>query len=125
MIRLTFVLLLVAGLSAQGPYKIGDGVSAPVPVYKTEPAYTQEAKDARIEGSIVLGIVVTVEGKVSEVRVLKTRLIQRDSGKEAPSDLGLQEQAIKAVVAWKFKPGTKDGKPVAVAANVEMNFRLK
>ncbi|MBI5084352.1 MAG: energy transducer TonB [Acidobacteria bacterium] len=125
MIKSAFLFLWSLSMVAQGPYRIGEGVSAPVPIFKVEAAYTKEAKDARIEGIIVLAIVVTAEGKPSEIRVTKARLVQRDSGKDAPSDMGLQEQAIKALMGWKFKPGMKDGKPVAVAADVELNFRLE
>jgi protein TonB len=38
--------------------------------------------------------------------------------------LGLDEKAVEAVRKWKFEPGTKDGQPVAVQVNVEVNFRL-
>jgi protein TonB len=38
--------------------------------------------------------------------------------------MGLDEKAIDAVSQWKFKPGTKDGAPVTVIANIEVNFRL-
>ena len=38
--------------------------------------------------------------------------------------LGLDEKAIEAVNKWKFRPGVKNGQPVAVQATIEVNFRL-
>ena len=51
-------------------------------------------------------------GKASNIRVVRSL------------GLGLDEKAIEAVKKWKFKPGYKDGKPVTVAATIEVNFRL-
>ncbi len=61
---------------------------------------------------MVLAIVVDETGKVTNVRVIR------------PLGMGLDEKAIEAVTKWRFRPGYKDGKPVPVMANVEVNFRL-
>ncbi|HWR51071.1 MAG TPA: energy transducer TonB [Bryobacteraceae bacterium] len=93
-------------------YKVGDGVSAPQPIEKHNPEYTKEAKDAKIEGTVVLKVEITSEGRVENVKVEKS--LRPD----------LDEQAIKAAETWKFKPAMKDGKPVRVQATIEINFRL-
>jgi bla regulator protein blaR1 len=93
-------------------YKIGDGVSAPRLISKVDPDYTDEAKDAHLQGTIVLALVVGADGAARDVEV------RRGLG------MGLDENATAAIAKWKFEPGEKDGKPVAVAAVVEMNFRL-
>jgi TonB family protein len=95
-----------------GLYKIGGGVSAPVPVFKPEPEYSEEARKAKYQGSVTLSIVIMPDGSTSNIRVVR------------PLGLGLDEKAIEAVQKWKFRPSLKDGKPVAVTANVEVNFRL-
>jgi TonB family protein len=95
-----------------GAFRIGGGVSAPVPIYKVEPEYSEEARKAKFQGTVVLAIVVDETGKVTNVRVLR------------PLGMGLDEKAIEAVTKWRFRPGYKDGKPVPVMANVEVNFRL-
>jgi periplasmic protein TonB len=95
-----------------GVYKIGGGVSAPVPVFKPEPEYSEEARKAKYQGSVTLSIVIMPDGSTSNIRVVR------------PLGLGLDEKAIEAVTKWRFRPSLKDGKPVAVTANVEVNFRL-
>lgn len=92
--------------------KIGGGVSAPVMISKVEPKYTPVAKLAKLQGSVLVTIVIGVDGAARNIEV------QRGIG------LGLDEQAVEALLQWKFQPGTKDGQPVAVKANVEINFRL-
>lgn len=95
-------------------YHVGDeGVKPPRVLYKTEPAYTQEARDAQIEGTVVLALEVGTDGLAHELRV------------ERGIDPGLDHNAIEAIEQWKFKPAEKDGEPVAVFARIEVNFRLK
>jgi TonB family protein len=95
-----------------GVYRIGGGVSSPVPIFKPEPEYSEEARKAKFQGSVLLAIVIQADGSTSNIRVIR------------PLGLGLDEKAIEAVQKWKFRPSVKDGHPVAVTANVEVNFRL-
>jgi TonB family protein len=88
------------------------GVTAPKPVYHPNAEYTDKARKKKIQGSVVVTIVVTDEGTVRDARIV--------SGLEKDLD----KQALKAVSAWKFEPATKDGKPVAVRIRVEVDFRL-
>jgi TonB family protein len=95
-----------------GVYRAGNGVSRPSLISKVEPEYSEEARKAKHQGVVVLEIVVDAKGNAVTPRVVRSL------------GLGLDEKAIEAVLKWKFKPGFKDGKPVAVAATVEVNFRL-
>lgn len=95
-----------------GPYRIGGGVSAPLLVFKVEPEYSEEARKAKFQGTVVLYVVVDEKGLPRDLKVVR------------PLGLGLDEKAVEAVTKWRFKPGYKDGRPVAVAATIEVNFRL-
>ena len=97
-------------------YPLGEGVTSPILVREVKPEYTREAREAGIQGTVTMDVVVVVDGTVDdEVKV--TRSLDRK--------YGLDEQAVKAVKQWTFKPGTKDGKPVAVRVSIEMSFTLK
>lgn len=95
-----------------GIYGVGGGVSAPIPIYKPEPAYSEEARKAKYQGTVVLWIVVDASGNVTDCRVVK------------PLGLGLDEKAVEAVKTWKFKPALRNGTPVPVRVMVEVSFRL-
>lgn len=95
-----------------GAFKIGGGVSAPVPTFKPEPEYSEEARKAKYQGEVWLSVVVDEKGVPQDIKV--TRKL----------GLGLDEKAIEAVRKWRFKPGMKDGKPVAVQATVAVSFHL-
>ena len=94
-------------------YEPGNGVSAPVLVKEVKPEYTAEAKKARIQGAVVLQGVVETDGSVADVQVGRSL------------DPGLDQEAIKAVKQWRFKPGLKDGKAVRVRIALEMSFTLR
>ncbi len=95
-----------------GVFRVGGGVSAPVLLFKVEPEYSEEARKAKYQGTVLLYIEVDPNGHATNIRV------QRSLG------LGLDEKAIEAVKKWKFRPGAKDGKAVTVAATIVVIFRL-
>ena len=85
-------------------------MSAPRILYSPDPDYSEEARKAKYQGTVTLWMVVGPDGRSRDVRVARS--------------LGLDEKAIAAVKQWKFEPAMKDGRPVAVQINVEVNFRL-
>jgi TonB family protein len=112
------VALATAALAAQNAPQIhhpGNGVTLPVVVSEVKPDYTPEAKAAGIKGTVGLDTVVLADGTVGDVTVAQS----------LDTIHGLDQQAVKAMKQWRFKPGLKDEKPVAVLVAVEMTFTLK
>jgi protein TonB len=95
-----------------GAYRIGGGVSPPSVIFKVEPEYSEEARKAKFQGTVVLFVVVDEKGNPRDLKVIR------------PLGLGLDQKAIEAVEKWRFKPGMKDGRAVPVQATIEVNFRL-
>jgi len=93
-------------------YSAGGAISAPLLQFQVDPEYSEEARKAKYSGVVVLSIEVDQTGRTRNLRVAKG------------VGLGLDEKAIEAVKQWRFKPGLKNGKPVIVRAQVEVNFRL-
>ncbi len=100
------------GGAGGGVFRVGNGVSAPRLVKKVEPEYSEEARKAKYQGTVVLSIQVWEDGRAHNVRVVRSL------------GLGLDEKATEAVRQWRFVPGRKQDKPVKVAATIEVNFRL-
>jgi len=98
--------------TADGIYRVGNGTSAPVMLHKTEPGYSEEARVAQYQGTVVLYVEIGTDGMAHNIQVLRSL------------GMGLDDQAIDAVSQWQFKPGTRNGVPVPVAATIEVNFRL-
>jgi protein TonB len=95
-----------------GAFRVGGGVSPPIPIYKIEPEFTEAARKAKYQGTVLVAIVVDADGHVRDPRIVKA------------VGLGLDEKALEAVRQWKFKPGMKDGRAVPVYAQIEVTFRL-
>jgi len=93
-------------------YRVGQGVSPPVVISKVEPAYSDQARNAKLQGNVLLQLVVDEHGLPQQISVARSL------------GMGLDEKAVEAVRRWRFRPGMKDGHPVAVQATIEVNFRL-
>ncbi len=95
-----------------GVFRVGGGVSAPVCKQCPDPEYSEEARKAKVQGTVVLGVIIGPDGKPYDIQV-KNSL-----------GMNLDEKAIDAVRSWRFEPAKMKGKPVPVKINVEVNFRL-
>lgn len=96
-----------------GLYRIGGGVSAPLPLNSVEADFTDQARRAKYQGVCLVSVIVDEQGNPQNPRVI------RGLG------MGLDEKAVEAVRKYRFKPTMKDGKvPVPVMITVEVNFRL-
>jgi periplasmic protein TonB len=104
-----------ASVAAQEVFTPGDGVTLPTPLRQVKPGYTAAAMEAGIEGTVRMDAVVLDDGKVGEVKITQS----------LDMEYGLDTQAVEAIKQWLFRPGTKDGKPVAVRVAIEMTFTLK
>jgi protein TonB len=88
------------------------GATAPIPIFRVEPEFTDAARKAKYQGTVEVTIIVDADGTVRDPHVVKA------------VGLGLDERALEAVKQWKFKPGMKDGHAVPVYAKIDVTFRL-
>lgn len=118
-IALVATLLAVAVPAAQQSsphpiYRIGDeGVKAPSIIREVKPKYTADAMRRKVEGTVEVDAVILADGTVGDVTVKRSL------------DPDLDEEAVRATKQWRFRPGTKDGNPVAVQVFIELTFTLK
>jgi protein TonB len=98
-----------------GVHRAGrDGVTSPKVISEVRPAYTSEAMRARIRGDVLLECVVTVDGTVSEVKVVRS----------LDATYGMDASAVEAVKQWRFSPATKGGTAVPAVVSVSLSFSL-
>lgn len=101
------------GISGPGPFRVGGDVLPPKKIFAPQPRYTEAARQARIQGVVLLEAVIDVDGSVVNVKVLKG----------LPE--GLTESAADTAKTWRFEPATRGGKPVAVYLNLTVRFSLQ
>src|SRR4051794_24514051 len=87
-------------------YKVGNGVSAPVPVVKPQPAYDAADYARGVHGDILVSVTVDQKGIPYDIHILRSL------------DAALDKKVMDALAKWKFSPGMKDGKPVIVQASI-------
>jgi periplasmic protein TonB len=101
------------GGCCDGTFVVGGDVSAPTVIYRVEPEYSEEARRARYQGTVVLQAVIRRDGKVDTIHLVRTL------------GFGLDQNAIEALKQWRFHPAMKDGVPVDSTLNIEVRFNLR
>lgn len=94
------------------PVHVGGDVTRPIKIFAPGPDYPEEARTARIQGVVILQVVIDRHGNVVEPKILKGL------------PLGLGEAARDAVSTWIFEPATLNDRPIDVYYNLTVNFRL-
>jgi len=102
------------GGTGGGIYRAGGAVSAPRLLREIKPNYTKEALLKRIQGTVVLEVVVTADGCTSQIHIIRSL----DVG-------GLDEEAVAAVAQWRFEPGRLAAAPVDVLVRIELDFVIR
>jgi TonB family protein len=101
-------------LRSANALRIGGAVIPPTVISKVDPHYTDEARLARLQGTVVLQAVVKSDGTVDVIRIVRGL------------PYGLTDSAIEALKQWKFRPGkNRSDQNVDVALNIEINFNLR
>jgi len=95
------------------PERVGPGIQPPKLLREVKPQYTARALQEKIQGEVHMECVVGIDGKTSDVKVIR------------PLDPDLDRAAVDAAKQWEFEPGRRQGKPVPVIVTVEMGFTLK
>jgi len=98
----------------EAPIRVGFGqMKEPKKLVDTKPVYPETARRARLQGVVILEIIVDKQGSVRSWKVLR------------PLTLGLTEAAIEAVRQWKYEPPMYNGRPVEVLITVTMRFSMQ
>ena len=97
---------------SNAPLRIGDGVAPPLKIHDVPPVYPPAAREAGVQGLVILDATIDPTGVVGDIEVLKS----------VPE---LDEAAIAAVEQWRYEPTLVDGLPVPVSMTMTINFTLR
>lgn len=97
----------------EGPIRVGGQIQMPKAIRKVNPVYPEIARKARIEGVVILDIIIDKQGNVRNIKVLR------------PLGMGCTEAAIEAVKQWKYEPSTLNGKPIEIQGTITVTFKLQ
>ena len=103
------------GGTGGGVYRPGNGVLMPTVISEVKPSYTADAMRQKIQGIVMVEAVVMPDGGVGQVQVVRS----------LDPTFGLDQEAVKAVRRWRFRPGTRFGQPVPVLVEIELTFTLR
>jgi periplasmic protein TonB len=109
--------------NAAGIYHRGDGVLPPKLVYAPDPEFTEEARRKKLEGTVVVSLIVAATGKPHDVKVTRS-LAEGVSKKLHRAAVGLDQSAVRAVQEYRFEPAKYSDKPVPFETTVEVNYRI-
>ncbi|HEY7406409.1 MAG TPA: energy transducer TonB [Candidatus Angelobacter sp.] len=116
----TFLLLATISSPAQQSkpeerlYRVTDsGVKPPQAISTPEPDFSSEARRGKFKGVVIISGYVGTDGKFHNAKVVRSI-----------GDASLDAKALEGMKAWKFRPCTKDGKPINCAMNIEVSINL-
>jgi TonB family protein len=99
--------------SVTGPVsKLGNGIKGPQVISKREPAYNNLARMLKVQGTVILQLVIAADGTPYAFHLFRS------------VGFGLDEEAVRVVKEWRFRPATRDDNAIAVYVTIEVNFRL-
>jgi TonB family protein len=99
-------------LNGNDPRRMASGIIPPKAIVNAVPEYSDPARKQKIQGAVIVSMLVTEEGLPTDFRIEKSL------------GYGLDEKALQCAAKYRFQPATRDGNPVADRIVVEMNFRL-
>ena len=110
---LALVFVAASSLGAERIYAVGGDVAGPAVMHKVQPRFTEAARKAKLHGTVRVKLVVDSNGIARDMVVVKG------------IGSGVDENAMEALQQWRFRPATRNGRPVAVTASIDINFRLR
>lgn len=102
-----------SGGAGEGPVHVGGNVSPPRKLYSPQPLYTEEARQNRVQGVVILSAIIDEQGGVEGIEVIRG----------LPH--GLTESALETVASWRFEPARDEGRPVPVFYTLTISFTVQ